>query len=146
MPGRLEAIWIKHAHRGRMDPVPSGSVHAGAGLVGNADRSSTRQVSIIDQNAWEAATRETGAEVDPIARRANLLVRGIALAETRGRVLRIGACRFRIRGELRPCERMDEAQPGLQAALKRDWRGGVFAQALDDGELAVGDDVEWVED
>ncbi|MBL8898012.1 MAG: MOSC domain-containing protein [Planctomycetes bacterium] len=146
MTGRLEAIWIKRAHRGRMEPVSAAGVRAGFGLIGNADESSTRQVSILDQDGWEAAVRETGAAVDPIRRRANLLVRGVALAEARGRTLRIGACLFRIRGELRPCERMDEAQPGLRDALKKHWRGGVFAQALSDGEIAVGDEVAWGDD
>ena len=48
------------------------------------------------------------------------------LAHTRGRVLRVGPCRLAIGGELTPCERMDEAAPGLRAALQPDWRGGVL--------------------
>jgi MOSC domain-containing protein YiiM len=38
---------------------------------------------------------------------------------------------------------MDEARPGLREAMTRNWRGGVFAEVLDDGEIAVGDQVEW---
>jgi MOSC domain-containing protein YiiM len=38
---------------------------------------------------------------------------------------------------------MDEATPGLQAALRPNWRGGVFAQVLDGGIVRVGDPVEW---
>ena len=71
------------------------------------------------------------------------MVSGIALAETRERVLRVGACRLRVGGETRPCERMDEALPGLRGAMRRNWGGGVFAEVLDDGEIAVGDEVEW---
>jgi MOSC domain-containing protein YiiM len=38
---------------------------------------------------------------------------------------------------------MDEALSGLRKAMEHDWGGGVFAQVLDDGEIAVGDPVAW---
>jgi MOSC domain-containing protein YiiM len=38
---------------------------------------------------------------------------------------------------------MDEAFPGLKDALASDWRAGAFAEVLDDGEIAVGDEVSW---
>jgi MOSC domain-containing protein YiiM len=40
---------------------------------------------------------------------------------------------------------MDEALWGLRRAMGVDWGGGVFAQVLDDGEIAVGDEVAWVD-
>jgi MOSC domain-containing protein YiiM len=40
---------------------------------------------------------------------------------------------------------MDEALPGLRTALESDWAGGVFAEVLDDGVIAVGDEVAWEE-
>jgi MOSC domain-containing protein YiiM len=144
--GRLEAIWIKRAHRGPMDAVPRATLTAGRGIAGNADRGGRRQVTLIDQRAWDAAIAQVGVRVDPVARRANLLVSGIELAATRGRILKVGDCQLRIRGEVLPCGRMDEAQPGLRAALKPEWRGGVFAEVLNDADLEVGAPVEWVEE
>jgi MOSC domain-containing protein YiiM len=141
--GTLDAIWIKRAHRGKMDLATRAELVADKGLAGNVDRSRRRQVTIIAREAWEHALASLGAALDPSARRANLLVSGLDLRNTRGRVLRIGAARVRIGGETTPCERMDEAWPGLAAALKPAWGGGVFAQVLDGGQIQVGDVVEW---
>lgn len=126
-----------------MDSVHRAAARAGVGLVGDANRSRFRQVTIIERAAWETMMREVAADAPPSTRRANLMVSGVSLAHTRGKVLRVGTIRLSIGGETRPCERMDEALPGLRAAMRPDWRGGVFAQVLDDGELAVGDRVEW---
>ncbi len=144
--GRLDAIWIKRAHGGRMDPAARATLRAGSGLVGNADRGGRRQVTIIDRGTWDEVTGELQDHVDPASRRANLLVSGVSLAGSRGRVLRIGGCRLRIGGETRPCHHMDEAHAGLQRALAEPWRGGAFAEVLDDGEVEVGAPVEWVEE
>lgn len=141
--GRLDAIWIKRAHRGPMDPAARATLRAGRGIVGNADQGGRRQVTIIEQRAWDAAVEQVGSHVDPSARRANLLVSGVSLENSRGRTLRVGPVLLRIRGEVRPCERMDEAEEGLRAALGRDWRGGVFAEVLNDAEIEVGTNVGW---
>ncbi|HSQ29094.1 MAG TPA: MOSC domain-containing protein [Gemmatimonadaceae bacterium] len=116
---------------------------AGQGIEGSIDRSRRRQVTLISREVWDELMTALGAAVDPSARRANLLVSGVALAHTRGSVLRIGAGRLVIGGELTPCERMDEVRPGLRELMRPDWRGGVFAQVLDDAVISVGDPVSW---
>ena len=141
--GRLEAIWLKRAHRGPMDPANSARLVEGQGVMGSVDRSRRRQVTILSQEAWNASMTELDAHLDPSAQRANLLVSGIQLARTRDRVLRVGDARLLIGGEVTPCERMEEALPGLQQALRPHWRGGAFAQVLTGGTVHVGDAVEW---
>ena len=143
MVGRLEAIWIKRAHRGPMDPVTRGTLVASRGLKGNADQGRRRQVTIIAQEKWADLVRELGASISPSARRANLMISGIELAHSRHRILRIGGTRLRIGGETKPCERMDEAFDGLRLAMASDGGGGVYAEVLEDGDIAVGDEVAW---
>jgi MOSC domain-containing protein YiiM len=126
-----------------MDEVTEATALAGQGLAGNADRSRRRQITIIEREVWDAIAKQLGEAIPPSSRRANLMVSGMGLENTRGRVLRIGAVRLAIGGETTPCERMDEAFPGLREALRPDWGGGVFAQVLDDGIIAVGDAVSW---
>ncbi|MCB0170567.1 MAG: MOSC domain-containing protein [Anaerolineae bacterium] len=143
--GKLEAIWLKRMKRGPMDPVDQAQLIAGRGLVGNANQGGKRQVTIIEQDVWETLMAALGADLDPSARRANLMVSGLKLADSRHKVLQIGSCRIRIYGETKPCEQMDEAFPGLQDAMRDKWGGGAFGEILDDGDIAVGDSVAWVE-
>ena len=141
--GRLEAIWIKRAHRGPMDVTRVARLVEGQGVAGSVDRSRRRQVTILSLDAWTDCLAELGATIDPSARRANLLVSGIQLAHTRDRVLRVGDARLLIGGEVAPCERMEEVYPGLQAVMRPDWRGGAFARVLADASIQVGDPVTW---
>ena len=141
--GKIEQIWIKRFHRGPMDPVTHGTLVAGQGLLDSANQGGRRQVTLIARERWNLVVQSMGMHIDPIQRRANVLVAGIDLENTHTRILQVGGCRLLIRGETRPCERMDEAVPGLQNALDAHWGGGAFAEILRGGEIAVGDNVTW---
>ena len=143
--GRLEAIWLKRMRRGPMDAVARAALKAHHGLSGNTDQGGRRQVTLLVQEVWHVLMAQLGATLPPATRRANLLLSGIRLVKSRQRILGIGACRIRILGETRPCERMDEACPGLQRAMYANWAGGAFGEVLDDGEIAVRDVVRWLE-
>ncbi|HKX29728.1 MAG TPA: MOSC domain-containing protein [Blastocatellia bacterium] len=143
--GRLKKIWIKRMKRGPMDPVDSARLVTGRGLVGNANQGGRRQVTLIEQEVWENLMGQLGGDLSPSARRANLMISGLKLVGSRGRVLHIGECRIRVYGETKPCERMDEAWLGLKRAMYDDWRGGAFGEVLDDGEIKAGDEVWWSE-
>jgi len=145
--GVIEQIWLKRAKRGPMDPVASAQLRAQRGLVGNANQGGRRQITLLEAERWaehlSAVGRQGDPAMDPARRRANVLVRGLSLVNTRGRVLRIGTVRVQIAGETKPCHQMDEVCPGLQAIMRPAWGGGAFAMILDDGEIAVGDAIGW---
>lgn len=139
--GRLEAIWLKRVRRGPMDPLQDAELVAGRGLVGNANQGGRRQVTVIEAEAWQELMDELSSSITPSTRRANLMVSGIRLRRTRGNILEIGECRLEVLGETRPCERMEEALPGLRAAMGASWRGGVYAAVQVGGTIRVGDAV-----
>jgi MOSC domain-containing protein YiiM len=143
--GEVLAIWIKRFKHGPMDPVGEALAVEGRGLKNNANQGGKRQVTMIDEARWRETQDEVGvADLDPRTRRANLMLRGIDLERTNGRMLRLGEVVVRIYGETRPCEQMEEAQPGLRKALSPRWRGGAFAEIVTGGTIRVGDDAEWV--
>src|SRR6266436_6789605 len=97
----IETIWIKRAKRGPMDPVAKAQTIAGRGIVGNANQGGRRQVTLIDADDWEELMRILGGTLAPSARRANVMLRGVDLTSSRGKVLSLGACKLRIYGETR---------------------------------------------
>ncbi|MDA1190156.1 MAG: MOSC domain-containing protein [Candidatus Poribacteria bacterium] len=100
-----------------------------------------RQISIITRESWDAAERDLNHSLPWTTRRANLLVEGVALSERSvGKQLRVGeTVVLEITGETDPCQRMDEARPGLRKALEPDWRGGVLCRVVRDGIITVND-------
>jgi MOSC domain-containing protein YiiM len=141
MAGRVEAIWIKRAVRGVMDVAEEAAFVAGTGIAGDCNYGrSKRQVTVIEREVFDRI-RRTLPDAEPHMRRANIMVSGVRLEATRDHVLTLGGVRLLIKGETRPCERMDEQCPGLTGALSEGWGGGVFGIVLDDGPVRVGDAV-----
>jgi MOSC domain-containing protein YiiM len=143
MSGRLERIWLKRASRAPMDPVEGATLVEGKGVQDSANFGRHRQVTLIALERWLAIMGELEADLDPSARRADLLVSGVDLERSRGRLLNVGECVIRVGGEVRPCERMEEAFRGLREAMMPLWGGGAWGEVLRGGSIVVGDPVAW---
>ena len=128
-----------------MDAAMSAQFVAGRGIVGNANQGGKRQVTLLSAEHWGDTTAHLGAP-DPVMRRANILLSAVDLRQSRGKRLRLGSVRILIYGETRPCWEMDEACPGLRAAIGVPWGGGAFGEVLDDGAITIGDPANWEEE
>jgi MOSC domain-containing protein YiiM len=126
-----------------MDARGTAELVAGRGLRDDATQGGRRQVTILSLDRWRALTAHLPGPPPPEVRRANLLVDGVDLDDCRGRTLAIGDARIRVFGEVRPCHQMDDACPGLQAALDPPWAGGAFGEVIAGGSIAVGAPVAW---
>ncbi len=143
--GRLEAIWLKTAHGGPMAPQESATAVENVGLKGCAGGGRKwRQVTVIEKEVFDRLKSEL-PDSDPAMRRANLMVSGIRLEECRDKILQVGELRVHMRAETLPCDLMEEQCAGLQAALVPDWKAGAFSKVLNDAEIALGDEVKWVD-
>ena len=99
-----------------------------------------RQVTVISQESWTETCKDMKLEMPWTTRRANLLVSGLELENSVGKILRIGSCALEIMGELEPCGRMDEQFDGLTEALRPNWRGGVHCRIIHEGVVNPGDE------
>lgn len=122
-----------------MDPAIEMNLAAGKGIETDAGFGRAhRQVTVIEKEVFDRI-RASLPTAEPAMRRANVMVSGVRLADSRNRVLNLGGVRILLRGETRPCERMDEQCPGLREALSTEWAGGAHGLVLDDGLVRVGD-------
>ncbi|HEX5043944.1 MAG TPA: MOSC domain-containing protein [Candidatus Polarisedimenticolaceae bacterium] len=125
-----------------MESLPEISISVEAGLAGDyRGRHEKRRVTVLTRAGWEEACDAVGRAVPWIARRANLLLDGLQPLDLVSGRIRIGSVLLEIGGETRPCERMDEACPGLEAALQPRRRAGSYCRVLVGGVVKLGDEV-----
>lgn len=142
--GRIEALWTKRSHRKALHRADRLTAVKGEGIDGDVSRGrGLRQVTVIEREVFDRV-RHALPDVVPEMRRANVMVSGVKLADSKGKLLALGKVRIRVAGETTPCGRMEEAREGLQEALRPDWGGGVYGRVEEGGDLTVGDVAGWV--
>lgn len=134
-------LWVRPEPEKPLVEVPSLRLVAGSGVEGDHAFGRMRHVTIVFADDWAAATRVLGRDVDPSARRANVLVAGGGGVSWIGRRVRLGTSVVEIKGIVSPCPVMDAAAQGLQEALRPDGRAGVWGRVVEDGDLVPGDEL-----
>jgi len=135
-------LWIRAREGAALEPRDKLVVDAGRGIQGDHSYQRLRHVTIVFEDDWNAATAALGRPVDPVARRANVLVSGADGARFVGRTIRLGPLLVEVKGITRPCPVMDQAAAGLQEALRPDGRSGIWGRVLEGGELVPGDGLQ----
>jgi len=123
---------------------------AGAGLVGDryfrgrgaycTGANTGRQITLIESEALDAASDETGMRIQPRDSRRNVVTRGVGLNDLVGREFHIGEVRLRGIDLCEPCTHLAHlaGKPMLRSLVHR---GGIRADILSDGVIRAGDAV-----
>jgi MOSC domain-containing protein YiiM len=145
MAGRVEQINIG-PERQLPQPVERVDAYAGKGLLGNryyygnGDAPSGRALTLIQAEALEGMAAEHGIELTAAESRRNVLTRGIDLNALIGKRFRVGGVECLGVELCHPCKSLENlTKPGIVKGLVN--RGGLNADILSDGEIAVGDEV-----
>ena len=139
MQGTVLALALRPEKGGVMSLAERITLTPENGVMGDHGISQRRQVTLLDEAAWQTACSEVGTELDWTVRRANILVQGLELPFLLNQQIRIGTALVEVIGEVTPCHFMDAAKPGLEAALAPDWRGGVYTKVIEKGTVSCGD-------
>ncbi|MCL1140748.1 MOSC domain-containing protein [Shewanella pneumatophori] len=139
----LIGIAFKTEKRGSMQTVEQAQVTQARGVENDIfGRPGKRQVTVMSTQQWQIACNQVGKTLPWFTRRANLLIDGFSFsASDVGKQLTIGGLLLEITGETDPCKKMEQAYPGLEAALLPDWRGGVTCRVLNDANIQINDPV-----
>jgi MOSC domain-containing protein YiiM len=145
--GKVIGIAAHNQKRGPMVVYASAKVSFNQGIADDVRgaKQNDRQVTILRSEDWDAVCADLGTKLHWTTRRANLLVGGMDLENSTGKLLKIGRFYLEITGELTPCARMDAERMGLTEALTPNWRGGVTCRLLSEGIVSEGDEVSFYE-
>lgn len=142
-PGRLCWMGLRSERRGPIVTPSHVDMCPDRGLLGDRyqGRSGTRQVTLFQWEHLAAIAAYIGwAQLDPALLRRNLGVQGLNLLALKGKDFYVGEVLLRHTGACHPCSRMEEVLgTGGYNAMRG--HGGITAQVLRGGQMAIGDAV-----
>jgi MOSC domain-containing protein YiiM len=142
--GVVEQIAISAEPGGLPVPVPRVTAHAGRGLEGEYHWSDSPEagqaITLIAAEALEGLREDAGIALSHEASRRNVLTRGVDLNALVGRRFTVGAVECEGVELCEPCNRLAKlTERGVLRGLVH--RGGLRADIVRGGEIAVGDPV-----
>jgi MOSC domain-containing protein YiiM len=117
------------------------SVVAGRGVEGDRKFDGNHDLTLIEAEALEGLTEDTGIELGPGESRRQVMTRGVSLNDLLGKRFRVGELECVGEELCEPCSHLQSlTQPGVLRGLVH--RGGLCAEVVSGGHIAVGDAVE----
>lgn len=155
MVGTVEAIWLAEEGSEPMAAVESVDAVAGRGLRGDRYFRGTGyysgfddcEVTFIEAEAVETIREEEGIDLGDGRHRRNIVVSGVDVHELLEARFSVGDAVFEGTRPRPPCAHVEDVagEDGVARSLKHD-RGGICAHVVENGEIAVGDEVGDVEE
>jgi MOSC domain-containing protein YiiM len=147
MDGHVESIWTTPEGSAPMETVESVEARPG-GLVGDRYFEGTGyyspfdvcEVTLVAAEALETIREETGIDLTDGRHRRNIVTRGVDVHDLLGHRFSLGDAVLKGTRPRPPCAHVEEVadEDGVATALT-EGRGGVCADVVDPGEIAVGD-------
>jgi MOSC domain-containing protein YiiM len=136
--GTVEQIAIAAEESALPGAVPEVEVGSN-GIVG--DRyAEAGDITLIEAEALEAFTSETGIELSHVESRRQVLTRGMRLNDLVGKRFRVGEVEVVGRELCEPCNHLQSmTRPGVLRGMVH--RAGLNADVVTPGRIAVGDEV-----
>ncbi len=140
MPGTVEQIAIAAERSALPGAVPE--VEVGARGIAGDRHSDAGDITLIEAEALEAFTAETGIELSHEESRRQVLTRGIRLNDLVGKRFRVGGVECVGRELCEPCSHLQSlTRNGVLRGMVH--RAGLNADVVAPGRIAVGDEVVW---
>ena len=145
--GEVVEIVISPAKGGPTENRDKVDVKAGHGITGDRYESMRGKntikknlptnVTFIEIETFEAIARNSKTSLEPLEARRNVVTRGVPLNHLVGKEFLVGEAKYRGIELAEPCAYLEEMLDKPVLKLLRH-RGGIRAEALDDGPIEVG--------